>query len=253
MKSNNIESEIQCLKSIMLNISESCQLSCSYCPRSYGYQNNEYFMTLDIVKEIKKQLDSFNYKGLISISGMGEPTLHKDIFKICDIFRNYNLQVISNGITTDFDYEALSKKCTLIITKHLKSYNYDKKFENINVIFKNHIESDEKCSLIKTNRGGWLYNEKRDRKCFVPFYKLSIDYDGSYLLCPDDWSRKSKNFNNTIFNIEIKKYFCETLKSTKAKLLKSRLFIDTCKNCSIDGMLAGIEEANFFKNDKKQI
>lgn len=248
---NQISTEkIQCLKSIMLNVSESCQLSCNYCPRSYGYPNNNYFMSLKTVKEIKRQLDSFNYNGLISISGMGEPTLHKDIFEICNIFHGYNLQIISNGMT-NLDYELLSKKCTLIITKHLKSYDYDKKFKNINVILRNHIESDKNCSLIKTNRGGWIYNEKRDRKCFIPFYKLSIDYDGSYLLCPDDWARKSKNINNTIFNIEIKKYFCETLKDTKEKLLKSRLLIETCKNCSTDGMLMGIKEAYFFDNDKK--
>ena len=44
-KSKPITKDIDCLQTVTLNISETCQLKCSFCPRSKGYHHPISFMS----------------------------------------------------------------------------------------------------------------------------------------------------------------------------------------------------------------
>ena len=244
------EHEIDSLRTIVLNLTDKCQLKCNYCPHSKGY-NYDNYMTIDVVNKLYKMLKDINYKGMISISGNGEPTLHPLINQISSRLSEFNLQILSNGLT-DVDYVYLSKYARLIISIHnFSDIEYlTKKFDNIpNSVIRNHIINSPGNELIVTNRAGYM-NDKHclNDYCTYPFYKMFIDYDGSYLLCADDWKRNTKIAGVDIYHLSIEDYFCKYLKDIKGKMKKKlRQKIFPCQICSTNGTMIG----KCFLNDSR--
>ncbi len=68
---------------IELNPTELCNLTCSFCPRSQDYPNQNLHMsleTIDVVVQHIKELDKANdtnQEVIVSNTGRGEPSLHK--------------------------------------------------------------------------------------------------------------------------------------------------------------------------------
>ena len=56
IESGSFNNEIECLKTIVLNISENCQLKCLMCPRAHGYPNRDIFMPMNVVRIIRDRL-----------------------------------------------------------------------------------------------------------------------------------------------------------------------------------------------------
>lgn len=52
----DIQNELDCIQTIVLNISEYCSLKCSMCPRSIGYPNRKTYMNPLTILNIKKRL-----------------------------------------------------------------------------------------------------------------------------------------------------------------------------------------------------
>lgn len=254
VESTEIKTHFDCLRTIVLNISEACNLKCSMCPRNSGYPNRHEFMSIDTAIEIAHQLHMNKYNGLISISGMGEPCLHPDLIGICKVLQGFNLQVITNG-TIDIDYKTLTQYAQLLISVH--NWNdIDKlkdRFASLPVIFRNHDLTSPMSELKITNRGGWTNKETVSGICNFPFYKMLIDIDGSYLLCADDWKRSSLKKDLNIFNMNIYDYFCNYLSEIKNKMLtEGRLQNNTCKLCSADGKLIGSNAVEWYRKNVYQ-
>ena len=236
-----IKKAIDCLRVVTLNISEKCQLKCPSCPRSYGYPNQDLYMDVNTAYKIKQHLDKINFTGIVSISGMGEPCLSPLIYDIVAMFHPYKVQLITNGLA-DVNYRLLSNYADIIVSVHNTGYSniLEQKFRDVAVIFRNHDTYSNQCELIPTNRGGWLFNEnKKDRVCYFPFYKVCIDYDGSYLLCPDDWRRISKKPDIDVFHMDLKTYFCDYIKDDLLKLITMGRLKSPCSECNANGMLMG--------------
>lgn len=235
-----IESETDMIRIVVLNICEECQFQCPSCPRSMGYPNRKIYMDIKTVRKIRERLDEIHFKGMISISGMGEPGLHPDLLEICSILYPYPIKIITNGFS-DADYEHISLYANIYISIHnTMHFPYlKKKFADINVVFRNHDIMSDRCELIQTNRGGWIDKNTIDNSCYFPFYKICIDYDGSYLLCPDDWNRNSKKSDINIYTTDIKTYFCDYLKPVKQVLLSEGRIKKPCSQCSANGILMG--------------
>lgn len=71
-----------------------CNLNCDYCYVRRGFKNLwGASMSLDKVKIIKKYIPK---DSIIQILG-GEPTLHKDFAKICELFKDHEIEVFTNG------------------------------------------------------------------------------------------------------------------------------------------------------------
>ena len=104
LKNAQIKQETDCIRTVVLNISEFCNLQCLSCPRSKGYKNRKLFMSSSIAQKIKERLDEIKYNGIISISGMGEPFAHPFILNILKILKEYNIQIITNGLYPSKDY-----------------------------------------------------------------------------------------------------------------------------------------------------
>lgn len=218
------------------------------CPRAHGYENKNRYMKVETAMEIRNQLAVLDYKGMISISGMGEPFLNKDLLNICTILKDFNLQVITNG-TLPRDYHSISEFAQILVSVHDWSNieNYRKRFEGVPAIFRNNDPNHLDCELKITNRGGWNNKDGREGPCNYPFYKTLIDYDGCYLLCADDWKRVSKKENVNVSNVNIKDYFCNYLREVKNQAIEKGRLYEPCRHCNTDGRLIGSNIVEWYK------
>ena len=84
-----------------------------------------------------------------------------------------------------------------------------------------------------------IYNDNADlnlnQECYIPFYKMFIDWNGDVLLCNNDWKREgllSNIFKNTISEIwlgnEITKY--------RSLLQDKSRSATPCNKCNVDGV-----------------
>lgn len=256
----NIHNEIDCIQTIVLNISEFCSLKCSMCPRSIGYPNRKSFMNPLTVLSIRNRLSEIDYKGVISISGMGEPCEHPKIMRILKILSlsnqyynpKYKIKLLTNGIP-DIDYKKIDKmgiKILLSVHNNDKLEYFYKKFKNIPVIFRDHDPQSLFNELKITNRAGYMDSgEIQSCCCNYPFYKMMIDIDGSYLLCPEDWDRETKKDEINIYHKSISDYFLNYLLPTKLELIKNgRSNLNPCNKCSMNGTLMGGNTVEYFKS-----
>ena len=78
-----------------------------------------------------------------------------------------------------------------------------------------------------------------------------IDYDGSYLLCADDFNRKSYSKDLNIYNVSIEDYFINRIKSVKMKLINNgRINISPCNRCNINGTRYGLDIVEWYKENE---
>lgn len=122
------------------HVTHNCNLSCEGCNHFTNHGHN-WFISLD---ELKSWFSSWNKKvspKRLAVLG-GEPLLHKDIVEIISVTREMWTQpddsyfeLTTNGLLLDADrHKDLPKvlqdtKCTLTISNHSTSEEYDKKLE----------------------------------------------------------------------------------------------------------------------------
>ena len=238
-----VESEHIGPATITVNVTEYCQLCCPYCPHGYGYVprgSMEWETAAALIQRIKES----NFKGRVSISGNGEPTLWPYLLDfLTELPDDVDKQVISNGITEGYDFRELGKHCRLIISKH----NKDAELDIGDAIVRDCDPDSPGYELTLTNRGGYIKDEVKNRGlCTIPFYKMFVDYDGSYLLCCDDWLRKSKTEGWNVFDMSIDEYFYDKLQAKKCELATLGRVSEPCSMCTANGKLMGVNYVKEF-------
>ena len=121
--------------------------------------------------------------------------------------------------------------------------------EDSMVLRKRWLAADQHWGITLSNRAGTVnlskvslppLTEALKEKCFYPFYQTMVDYDGTVLLCPHDWSKKLKVGNlkqDSILNL----WQSKSLEFARKKLsIADRNFLP-CRNCSVNGTLMGQE------------
>lgn len=251
------------LRMVELNPTELCNRTCVFCPRSTDlYKNQKLFMDVDTAKKIAFDLRSFDFNGRLGFVGFGEPLLHKNLEKLIEEIRNGVpklkwLEVNTNGDFLTLDRMASLKNsgCTHI---GISMYDEDKSefFKDmgnkvgINVIPRHHYDVKNNYGLKIVNRKDIINNNAEiksiNRPCYLPFYKVFIDWNGDVLLCDNDWSKKHKfgnihqtNLKNIWINSELNVY--------RKQLIQNRRDLSPCNKCEINGMLFGRESFERFK------
>ena len=82
---------------IDINPNELCNRSCEFCPRGQDYKNQNLHMDLGLATKIARELEEIEYDGTINICGNGEPLLHKDIVGLVTCFKNFQVEIVTNG------------------------------------------------------------------------------------------------------------------------------------------------------------
>ena len=246
-----IKDELSCLRTISLNVTDICNKKCVSCPHSKGFDNINIMLpsTAYVIAERIKQLP---FSPRVTISGMGEPFMNVHLHEIIRCLKDFKPTVITNGtIAPSTHWKDIEKDYTCVVSVH-DVKELPKLKENFpDATFRNHDINSENCELIMTNRGGWFGKEKKDKTCSCPFYKVQIDYDGSYLLCADDWQRISRDEEINIFNLSIEEYFTEYLHEIKNTMIeKRRTAIPACEYCNISGLLMGEKYVDWYRENK---
>lgn len=260
---SNITSDlISSLKSVEINPVEACTRRCSFCPRSnpklYPTTNNR--ISLKTCTKIAEDLAKINYSGRVGFVGFGEPLLHKELEDCIRVIREKNLdipfiEIITNGdlLTYKRIQSLYTAGCNLIVVSMYdadisEKINRLKDDTPIQIIFRHHYDSKNNYNLELVNRKEMAFNSNYlyvKSPCYIPFYKMFIDWNGDVLTCQNDWSRTLifGNINST----SIEEIWCgELYNNFKKNLTGGTRKIEPCSKCNVCGVTRGEKEFNNF-------
>lgn len=222
----NIESDINSNKEIFIELTDKCNLSCSYCNKHYG--NN--FIDLELFEKLIKQITT-NYIKQVDFLCLwwGEPFLHPQFEEILNILDKY-----CKNIDKKFKI-AINTNWILLKTKSDLLYKFIKKLKNIDFML--YISLDWLWIDWNSNRGitNKQYSLIIDSIDYVnenfnlSNFELNIS---SVLSLQDNNLGKINNFT-TIFEekwININFCFQEIMWWTKSVLFSKEIFQNLLKN-----------------------
>ena len=247
---NKVElNERTALCTVILSVSDVCNLKCWCCPRGHGYVHPEWlpdFMSLDTVKLLCKQLGK-DFCGRFSISGLGEPTLHKDLKTIIDIINEMCpesfIVLITNGanITNELIDTEYLKSIEISVYNENDFYFYSNKYKEFFPKIKVRGEYEGNMATPVNNRAGNVYDifpeEVPDTVCYMPFYQVTVDTDGTIHHCSCDWKREDTAGN--IYEQDIYDIYTNNFRNVREKQLNhDRKSLKLCSKCSGMGNIA---------------
>ena len=221
------------IKTINLNLTNTCNLSCSFCPIGTDeYINDHDAMSIDTVKKFIERLREFynitQTKVTVSLSGKGEATIHKKFREIVTLLAEHKdilrLQILTNGALL-YKYKDLIPLFDRIRYNNYLEDNNKNKAQLIEIINNSKnasittIDNTKQWTEIKdfTSRVGMLTGGEnatiKYNNCHKLINKMMIECDGSYLVCCDDWKQNKlfktiydRSFTNYLLSPEISKY-----------------------------------------------
>lgn len=249
------------LSSIELNLIDICNRTCSFCPRGVGFENTKSNMSLNTSKAINRSLRYIDYRGTITLAGFGEPLLQKNILKHVQTLKKgvqlKQIKLITNGdfLTqkTAFDLINAGVNCIKISmydqddTERFESFLYQ--YPQVERIYKHYY--DGLPAEVEVNRNE-IWSERKiinkKRSCYLPFYKMFINWDGKVGLCSNDWNL-SQVFGNVnrdwIHDIWESDYY----KSYRRIMIQSKRIMSPCISCNVDGQVLGKESYDYYKDN----
>ena len=193
-----------------LNLTELCNLKCTFCPRAFDYPNLNKHMSLDTAELIADQVAMLPFTPDVIFSGRCEPTLHEKFGELAELFleRDLNIILFTNGKRLDRYMDIIDR------FKRLSYDVYSNDIEDYHAAIEqtNHMKVDRQISQ-KSDDGIFLRKwskgvSKELQKSFVdnragsisnqPFHMgkrctwldsvVFIDWNGDYNLCCQDWT-----------------------------------------------------------------
>lgn len=257
-KKESFFSTLKGLTVIEINPSERCTRVCDFCPRGHGYKNESKFLSIDTSARIATELNRLNYGGDIHLAGFGEPLLNKrlidNISIIKQIIPNTRIALTTNGdvITDSYLEELITAGVSFIIVscyEKSKAKEMTDLFESHN--FKNYdlrefwYENNQTTEdFIKeknfNNRAGFVMEDSVSKPCYLPFYKMFIDWNGDVLLCCNDWNKtvKAGNINKKPLDVL---WHGKAFNKIRDNLKIGNRCDKPCDKCNVQGTLVGKE------------
>ena len=252
------------LRSVQINPTELCNRTCSFCPRHDKkiYKNQNKHISIETIKNLCIGLKELNFKNRIGFVGFGEPLLCKTIIEsiktVKDLIPDIEyLEVNTNGdkLTKDIIRKLFDVGCSHI---SISMYDSDKseyflslkKDIPIEMILRHHYNHNVNYNLNIVNRSDLLKGSKNifnNNPCYLPFYKMLVDWNGDLLLCDNNWKKdivfgnvNTDNLKDVWYGDKINKY---------RNILINNRNIKPCINCSVNGVFEdrGIESVNLYK------
>lgn len=250
------------LRTVEINISELCNRTCSFCPRSDPnvYPNQKLFMSMETASALGRQLAEAEFDGEIHVTGFGEPLTHPQFVElIASISQHWsdNIEVTTNGdrIQTSAElinsiYAAGVNRLTVDSYDGKDQYNDYKHmmrhWPNDRWRIRNHYDdpNKDKDTLIAeynfNNRAGnSAKGEVYENQCYLPFYKIMIDWNGDLVLCCNDWQRASGTFGNINKQSLSELWLHDDLNNIRRQLAAGKRKGPSCSQCNIKGTKFG--------------
>lgn len=259
-----------CLQSITVNPTELCNRTCGFCPRSNSkkYPNQNLHISSETVSSLSKKLSDFGYKGRLGWSGNGEPLLTENFLDHVKLVANENPNLSVHEINTNGDRltpNLIEQLYSAGINHIIVSvYDGEESLRKFKGLFSGYDDADYTLRISYgyrnpegfTNRSGFVsvnsekISEFKDNKCYLPFYKLVIDWNGDILVCCEDWGRKSKSDLNINTHTLSEIWNSEKLGSYRDSLVRGNRILSPCNNCNIHGEKVGKTLADVFYEKK---
>jgi radical SAM protein with 4Fe4S-binding SPASM domain len=250
---------------IEFNISELCNRTCEFCPRANPavYPNRKLYMSRELMAKIAADLGSINYSGKALFSAFSEPLLHKDLEAFIALLREHcprcRIEVVTNG-----DHVSVERVRSLfdsgLTTLLVSMYDGPDQVEPLTAIRRQaglseeqfilrvrYLPREEDFGLTMSNRAGMVNAEALgntelefplEKQCFYPHYQMTVDFDGSVLLCPHDWSKRIKAGNlarESVTDV----WDSKALTFVRQKLGCASRDFAPCNRCDVAGDLMG--------------
>jgi len=265
------------LSSIELCITELCNRKCSFCPRYDPkiYPNQKLFMSLDTVTNLANKCLAEGYEGDFHMAGFGESFTHPFFPELISIIRNtlpnnffvlttngdfLNDKNIKEIIKPNFNKVIVSCYDGLEQKKHFIQLFEKNGFHNFEIreLWFNTDETTEDLMNRNNfnNRAGSVKasslkeNVNRNSPCYFPFYKLIIDWNGSAVLCANDWKRAHTGFGNINTKSLSDIWNGEEFIKVRSQLAKGNRVGPACANCNTNGTLVGKESVDLFIKER---
>jgi radical SAM protein with 4Fe4S-binding SPASM domain len=214
-------------------------------------------MSPSTVARFAKECNKEGFTGDIAIAGFGEPMLHPNLPALVCMLRNYTncrIRLVTNGdlLTAESACELRWAGLTEIVVNCYDGPDQKKKLEPI--LMGSNIEWTLKEmwheNVVETNsfnnRAGAInVGQPNGGKCFIPFYKMFIDWNGDVLLCSQDWLRKQKGLGNINIHTLREIWFKTELTEVRRNLF-SEMRVGACQGCNACGTLIGQESFDLF-------
>lgn len=264
------------LTGIELNVTELCNRKCVFCPRHDPkiYPNQKRHVSREVINRLISELQKNEYEGVIYCSGFGEPLLCPEILDYILLLKEglpkCYLEITTNGdFLTEQKIDVIRNHIDNIIIdcydseeqknkqlKMLKKANFTKfkirelwaNPEEITPLFMDEVNFN--------NRAGAVQNIdlkiNQYKQCFLPFYRITVDWNGDIIICCNDWFRLQKGLGNILTTPFYDLWFSETLTKVRQNLYNGNRVDSACKNCSAKGTIYGQESANLIINSPEK-
>lgn len=251
---------LKSISSVDITTIDLCNRSCVFCPRHDPkvYPNRNLRMTADGAEIISKRLSDIEYTGTIAISGFGENLLNPEIVEIIRALRKHNpkayIESNTNGdpLTSELAKSLIEAGLDVL---NVNMYDGPEQIEQFDEILKDvpvenykyrvHWNPDD-FGIIFNNRSGmiqWMddtsdLEKVKNNKCFYPFYKMYVDWNGDVLFCANDWGRERVVGNLMQQPVE-EVWMSKEMQKVRMRLSKGNRNFSPCNKCNVIGTLVG--------------
>lgn len=236
------------LKYIELNLSELCNYTCAFCPRSHGYENENVHMSLETADIIIQQIKDLGQPIAIQLAGRGEPTLCKNfgpiLQKLLTLRETHpvTLHMNTNGKWVDKYLDLIVQMDDVVYNIYSENpelpEDVQRRYPSLRVKDKRDASSRNwktRAGYIKDqiNAEPDYFHPKYGGICHKPFEVVYINWNGDYNLCCDVW----KDIE-TLSNVRLESISYYTTKNARLSEYRERLAagkrdISPCKDCNI--------------------
>jgi radical SAM protein with 4Fe4S-binding SPASM domain len=228
-------------KTIEINLVDVCNRSCSFCPRGASKPNTKKRLSIEDSKILGERLKV--YKNDITICGMGEPLLHKHFKEVLSnaLPKDSNNILITNG---DYLTPEKSKDIKELKINNIRISLYDEDnsdyfnsfLSDFSVQYKHYYNKEPLVNRVE------IYESPLDknisRPCYLPFYKMFINYDLKVYLCANDWSHSACMGDLRTQSLE-EVWLSEEFYNYRKELAEGQRSKFPCSSCTVDGTLHG--------------
>lgn len=241
---------------------EACNRRCEFCPKADRdkYPNQPLIMAPALYQKMAAELKLLDYRGIVILSGYGEPMLSKQIYGMVEAFSPVaRVELVTNGDyltanTAAALYDAgLSMFLVSLYDGPEQVQHFEKVFLAAEVPREYYVLRDRWYDANKdfgvklTNRAGTVATGHqppvaRDHLCYYPHYAMMVDWAGDVLLCCQDWNRRIK-FGNLAHQSMLEVWGGITLRRDRIRLRDGQRIVQPCNQCNADGTLHGAGHA----------
>lgn len=251
------EDPFSSLMLIDLMATELCNRTCEFCPRALDYPNLNLHMDLKLIEKIGSDLANSHYENRLLYCGFGESLLYKDLTESIRILKKHmpwqnNIHMVTNGdrLTYDKTVELIDAGLNKFFVSMYDGPEQEDQFKELfhkaglseeNYILQHYYKPPEENYgfLHLSNRAGYLFKEKLPQMgCNIPFYAMSIHWNGDVLLCSHDWEKKQIMGN--VMKQSVQDIWLESKKLWEFRnVVKDGRGCHPCNKCNIKGVLYG--------------